>query len=130
MRELLNEKFCGRWIGRRGTEEWPPRSPDLTPLDFWFWGHIKQIVYREHIEDVEHLRRRISEAFNRVNEDKELLQRVAYAFRHRMQLCVTHSGSHIEQLKNVHLREEAIDDIDEDTEEEDDFQLDNHVYGN
>ena len=22
------------WIGRGGTIAWPPRSPDLTPLDF------------------------------------------------------------------------------------------------
>ena len=27
--------FPGRWIGREGTPPWPPRSPDLTPLDFF-----------------------------------------------------------------------------------------------
>lgn len=26
---------CGRWIGRRGTTKWPPRSPVLIPLDLW-----------------------------------------------------------------------------------------------
>ena len=25
--------------------KWPPRSPDLTPLDFYFWGYIKGKVY-------------------------------------------------------------------------------------
>ena len=25
--------------------EWPPRSCDLTPLDFFLWGHIKSLVY-------------------------------------------------------------------------------------
>lgn len=35
VRTLLNEKFENRWIGRRGTVEWPARSPDLTPLDFF-----------------------------------------------------------------------------------------------
>jgi Transposase. len=39
VREYLNNTFTGRWIGRRGTIEWPPRSPDLTPLDF-FCGAI------------------------------------------------------------------------------------------
>lgn len=24
---------------------WPPRSPDLTPLDYFLWGHMKQKVY-------------------------------------------------------------------------------------
>ena len=24
--------------------EWPPRSPDLTPLDFFVWGYLKSSV--------------------------------------------------------------------------------------
>ena len=26
------------WIGRGGKIAWPPRSPDVTPLDFSVWG--------------------------------------------------------------------------------------------
>jgi len=29
------------------THERPPRSPDFNPLDFYFWGYIKQKVYAE-----------------------------------------------------------------------------------
>jgi hypothetical protein len=25
---------------------WPARSPDLTPCDFYFWGNLKDKVYR------------------------------------------------------------------------------------
>lgn len=35
VREYLNNIFPNRWIGRRGFLEWPARSPDLTPLDFF-----------------------------------------------------------------------------------------------
>ena len=28
---------------------WPLRSPDLTPLDFFAWGFIKDVVYRRKI---------------------------------------------------------------------------------
>jgi len=28
-------------MGRGGTIVWPPRSPDLTPLDFSVWGYVK-----------------------------------------------------------------------------------------
>jgi hypothetical protein len=31
----LNEKFPNVWIGRGGPIHWPPRSPDLTPMDFF-----------------------------------------------------------------------------------------------
>jgi len=35
VRAFLDENLQGRWIGLRGTIEFPPRSPDLTPLDFY-----------------------------------------------------------------------------------------------
>jgi len=33
--DWLDQKFLERWLGRRGTHEWPARSPDLTPCDFF-----------------------------------------------------------------------------------------------
>ncbi|KAL1267623.1 hypothetical protein QQF64_032986 [Cirrhinus molitorella] len=33
VRAFLDEQFPEKWIGRRGPVEWPPKSPDLTPLD-------------------------------------------------------------------------------------------------
>ena len=38
VREYLNTRFPGRWIGREAPIAWPPRSPDLTPMDFFLWG--------------------------------------------------------------------------------------------
>jgi hypothetical protein len=39
-----------RWVGRVGKDDfalfaWPPRSPDLTPCDFFLWGYVKDRVY-------------------------------------------------------------------------------------
>lgn len=39
--QFLNNNFLGQWIGRRGPIEWPPRTPDLTPLDVFLMGMIK-----------------------------------------------------------------------------------------
>ena len=41
VRDWLNGTFP-HWIGRRGHVEWYPRSPDLSPLDFFFWGMLKE----------------------------------------------------------------------------------------
>lgn len=41
-RTLLNEIFGDRWIGRGGPVQWPPRSPDLTPLDYFYGGVSKR----------------------------------------------------------------------------------------
>jgi len=34
--QYLNDTFPNRWIGRGSTINWPPRSPDLSPLHFLF----------------------------------------------------------------------------------------------
>jgi len=45
VRKFLDEQLPNRWIGRRGPVEWPPRSPDITPMDFFFWGVVKDKVF-------------------------------------------------------------------------------------
>ena len=37
-RAFLNAAFPQRWIGRDGPTPWPPRSPDINHLDFFFVG--------------------------------------------------------------------------------------------
>jgi hypothetical protein len=45
VRDTLDSEFPGRWIGRTGPIPWPPRSPDLTPPDFFLWGYVKDKVF-------------------------------------------------------------------------------------
>jgi hypothetical protein len=35
--------FPGRCIDRGSYIPWPPRSPNLTPMDFSFWGFVKDM---------------------------------------------------------------------------------------
>jgi hypothetical protein len=35
--------------------DWALRSPDLSPLDFEFWGFLKAQVYAGKIRDIRHL---------------------------------------------------------------------------
>ena len=44
---LLREKFPGRAISQKGDYNWPPRSYDSTPLDFFLWGYVKDKVYAD-----------------------------------------------------------------------------------
>jgi hypothetical protein len=54
--------MSGRWIGRSGPIAWSPKSPDLTPFDFFFWGYVKNIVYQVKINDLQHMKARIRDA--------------------------------------------------------------------
>ncbi|GBP69149.1 hypothetical protein EVAR_47424_1 [Eumeta japonica] len=40
----VREIFPGKLISRRGDINWPPRSPDLTPMDFFLWSYVKSKV--------------------------------------------------------------------------------------
>ena len=52
VRNYLDETFPGRRTGRGSPRFWAARSRDLTPLDFFAWGHIKTQVYKEKIKDL------------------------------------------------------------------------------
>ncbi|KAJ4436560.1 hypothetical protein ANN_16592 [Periplaneta americana] len=58
-RRYSDVRFPDRWIGRGGPIAWPPRSPDLNPLDLYLWGHLKSLVYSSPVPDLESLRNRI-----------------------------------------------------------------------
>ena len=54
--DLLEGKFGERVISRNGPVEWPLRICDLTPLDFFLWGHIKPLVYGNKPTTLDNLR--------------------------------------------------------------------------
>ncbi|GBL81877.1 hypothetical protein AVEN_50479-1 [Araneus ventricosus] len=54
--------FQQQVIGYGGCVEWPPRSPDLNPLDFFLWGYIKQRVYATPPTILQEFRNRITDA--------------------------------------------------------------------
>jgi hypothetical protein len=39
------KKNPARVISRNGAQNWPSRSCDLTPYDFFLWGFVKSRVY-------------------------------------------------------------------------------------
>ena len=53
---LLREKFPGKLILRFGEIDWPPRSSDPNPPDFYLWGYLKSKVYEEDPGTVEDLK--------------------------------------------------------------------------
>jgi hypothetical protein len=49
---------------------WLPRSPDLTPCDFFFWGYVKDKVFIPLLpQDLQQLRQRIRDAVDSIDQD-------------------------------------------------------------
>jgi hypothetical protein len=80
-RRYLNRKFPGRWIGRGGPISWPPRSPDLNPVD-----------------DVETLRNRIVEGFQTIRNMPGFCDRLLMAMIRRGEASIQEGGGHMEHL--------------------------------
>ena len=98
VRRVLSVTYPGRWIGRGGPVAWPPRSPDLTPLDFFLWGHIKSLVYETPVPDEETLLARILVASDEVREMPDVSGRVRQSFLHRCNACIECGGRHFEHI--------------------------------
>jgi hypothetical protein len=96
VRAWLNEKFPGKWIGRRGAIEWAPRSPDLTPLDFFLWGYLKQKIYSKPVKDLSELRQRITDHIQLI--EPETINSNFLNIKKRLLLIKETGGAHIEQL--------------------------------
>ncbi|GFX11852.1 transposable element Tc3 transposase [Trichonephila clavipes] len=53
--DLLKDTFGDRLISRFGPVNWPPRSCDFTPLDYFLWGYVKSLVYADKPQTLDHL---------------------------------------------------------------------------
>ncbi|GFY27024.1 uncharacterized protein TNCV_931651 [Trichonephila clavipes] len=53
--DLLKDTFGYRLISRFGPMNWPPRSCDLTPLDYFLWGYVNSLVYADKPQTLDHL---------------------------------------------------------------------------
>lgn len=90
-RNWLNNEFNGQWIGRGGPTSWPARSPDLTPLDFYLWGHLKSVVYTVPPASLNELEARIRNACQAI--PAATLALVNGHIARRAQYCIAAEGN-------------------------------------
>jgi hypothetical protein len=70
VRPYLDERLRNRWIGRGGFMEWPPRSPDLTRMNLFLWGFVKDNVYFPLLPTTLHVpKTRTREACANIDQD-------------------------------------------------------------
>ena len=60
--------------------------------------YVKHLVYAVKIQDVDHLRDHIIEAYQRIDGVEDLLNRVFHNFHYRLTLCVASKGAHFEHM--------------------------------
>lgn len=76
---------------------WPPRSPDLNPLDFYLWGDAKCNVYKTQSSTLDELRQKLIDYFAAVSP--ETLRKLPDEFHNRILRCIENEGRLIEHLQ-------------------------------
>lgn len=95
-RALLQEKFPERVISRLGDVNWPPRSCDLTPLDFFLWGYAKDRVYANNPLTIDALKDNIRQVMAEILP--EMCQKVIQNYLKRIESCRESRGGHLNDI--------------------------------
>ncbi len=75
---------------------WPPRSPDMSSLDFFLWGYLKDRVYANKLETLDALKQNINQAINAISIS--MLQRVSRNVEKRIRAHLLENGGQFEHL--------------------------------
>ena len=98
VRNFLDRTFNQKWIGSRGSAiELPPRSPNLTPLDFYFWETLRNYVYTTKPQTLEEKRDQIEHAINDI--PLTTIQTVCRFVGRRCWECSVADGGNFEDLR-------------------------------
>uniref|UniRef100_A0A8C4XDY3 Transposase n=1 Tax=Erpetoichthys calabaricus TaxID=27687 RepID=A0A8C4XDY3_ERPCA len=98
VRNFLDQQFPNRRLRCRGPVEWPPRSPDFTPPDFFLWGYLKDKskVYTTRPRTLDELKQRIRDEIHSI--PAEMLQRSMKNLNSRFQECIRTGGRHLKDV--------------------------------
>jgi len=89
---LLREMFPGHVISLRGDIGWLPRSPDLTPRDFFLGGYHKAKVY-ERVQTLEALKEAIRQEVAAITP--EMIRKVKDNYQERLHQFINIQGRHL-----------------------------------
>ncbi|GFW01509.1 transposable element Tc3 transposase [Trichonephila clavipes] len=94
--DLLKDTFGDRLISRFGPVNWPPRSCDLTPLDYFLWGYVKSLFYADKPQTLD----RLEDNTRRVIADirPQMLEKVIENRTSRLDYIRASRGSHMPEI--------------------------------
>lgn len=98
VRHYLYYTLPNRQIGLNEPMSWPARSPDISPLDFYLWGHIKSSIYETLVESEIDFIARIAVATGQIAENPWAFKHVRQSILKSVPDLYWRRGQHFEQL--------------------------------
>ncbi|GFV57890.1 transposase [Trichonephila clavipes] len=94
--DLLKDTFGDRLISRFGPVNWPPRSCDVTPLDYFLWGYVKPLVYADKPQTLDHLEDNIRRVIADIRP--QMLEKVIENWTSRLDYIRASRGNHMPEI--------------------------------
>ncbi|GFV63903.1 putative transposable element [Trichonephila clavipes] len=94
--DLLKDTFGDRLISCFEPVNWPPRSRDLTPLDYFLWGYVKSLVYADKPQTLDHLEDNIRRVIADIRP--QMLEKVIENWTSRLDYIRASRGSHMPEI--------------------------------
>ncbi|GFU18817.1 hypothetical protein TNCV_1085591 [Trichonephila clavipes] len=94
--DLMKDTFGDRLISRFGPVNWPPRSCDLTPLDYFLWGYVKSLVYADKPQTLDHLEDNIRRVIADIRP--QMLEKVIENWTSRLDYIRARRGSPMPEI--------------------------------
>jgi len=88
------QSFFGDRVISKGL--WPPRSPNLTPPDYFLWGYLKGRVYQNKPQTIDALKTNITEEIQALTAD--VLARTFQNMARWVQSCLDANGGHFQHV--------------------------------
>jgi hypothetical protein len=99
VRDVLNNTYHDRWIGRGGPTAWPPYSPDLNPLQFTCGGgHLETPVYAAPVDNEEAFYHCIMDACQTFCNYPGSFEQMLRLMMRRIEACIEFHGGHFGHL--------------------------------
>ncbi|GFT55553.1 DUF4817 domain-containing protein [Trichonephila clavipes] len=94
--DLLKNTFGDRLISRFGPVNWPPRSCDLTPLDYFLYSYVKSLVYADKPQTLDHLEDNIRRVIADIRP--QMLEKVIENWTSRLDYILASGGSPMPEI--------------------------------
>ncbi|GFX94087.1 hypothetical protein TNCV_3414491 [Trichonephila clavipes] len=83
-------------INSKRPVNWPPRSCDLTPLDYFLWGYVKSLVYADKPQTLDHLEDNIRRVIADIRP--QMLEKVIENWTSRLDYIRASRGSPMREI--------------------------------
>ena len=94
--DVLGPVFEDRIVSRRADVVWPPWSCDLTQLDYYLWGTVKDKCYADKPERIDFLKNNIRKAIGEIQ--LHTIDNMLKNWTDRVDYCMARRGSNLNEI--------------------------------